>query len=64
LAREDHVDPGEYRARLQSEKIQNMGRTLGWLATEIMEMMEKILGDGDSRLKKRRIARDVQLTFQ
>jgi hypothetical protein len=40
---------------------QNMGRTLWWLA---MEMMEKILGDADSRFKKRRIAREVQLRFQ
>jgi hypothetical protein len=43
---------------------ENMGRTLWWLATEMMEMMEKILGDADSRLKKRRIAREVQLRFQ
>jgi hypothetical protein len=41
-----------------------MGRTLWWLATEMMEMMEKILSDADSRLKKRRIAREVQLRFQ
>jgi hypothetical protein len=40
---------------------QNMGRTLWWLA---MEMMKKILGDADSRFKKRRIAREVQLRFQ
>jgi hypothetical protein len=31
---------------------ENMGKTLWWLATEMMEMMEKILGDADSRLKK------------
>jgi hypothetical protein len=42
----------------------NIGKTLWWLATEMMEMMEKILGDADSRLKKRRIAREVQLRFQ
>ena len=32
---------------------ENIGKTLWWLATEMMEMMEKILGDADSRLKKR-----------
>jgi hypothetical protein len=49
--------------RIQSETTvrQNMGRTLWWLATE---MMEKLLGDADSRLKKQRIAREVQLRFQ
>ena len=61
--REKRGTIGDGFKRIPSETTvrENMGRTFWRLATE---MIEKLLGDADSRLKKRRIVREVQLRFQ
>jgi hypothetical protein len=62
----ERVESNDWRGKIMwiqenTTVRENIGKTLWWLATE---MMEKLLGDADSRLKKLRIAREVQLRFQ
>ena len=62
----ERVESNDWRGKIMwiqenTTVRENIGKTLLWLATE---MMEKLLGDADSRLKKLRIAREVQLRFQ
>jgi hypothetical protein len=46
LTRKDRawsLDSGVYRARLQSESRQNMGRMFWWLATEVMMKIIRVM---------------------
>jgi hypothetical protein len=53
------VESGFRKIQSETTVREHMGRTLWWLATEMIEMMEKILSDADSRFKKWRISKDV-----